>query len=73
MSGDHNAHQSDFHPDLEIDSLILKDFGERYAADTALLRQALLLCEWIEESPHVRGSINGLAEQLKHAIGERLK
>jgi len=41
MSGDHNAHQSDFHPDLEIDSLILKDFGERYAADTALLRQAL--------------------------------
>ena len=29
--------------------------------DEAILKQALLLVEWIRETPHQRGSINGLA------------
>lgn len=40
--------------------------------DTALLRQARQLCELIGKTPHQRGSINGLAAQLGHALRERL-
>lgn len=31
-------------------------------------KQAIRLCEWIAETPHVRGSINGLAAQVRHAL-----
>jgi hypothetical protein len=31
-------------------------------------KEALPLCEWIAESPHVRGSINGKAAQVDYAI-----
>ncbi len=40
--------------------------------DTALLRQAYLLCDEINKMPHVRGSINGMAVQLQYALRERL-
>lgn len=33
-----------------------------------VLRSALALCEWIDESPHRRGSINGQASQVAHSI-----
>jgi len=50
---------------------------ERFAAlvaerETALLRQAYLLCDEINKMPHVRGSINGMAVQLQYALRERL-
>ena len=32
------------------------------------LERANLLCKWIEESPHTRGTINGLAAQVLHEI-----
>jgi hypothetical protein len=32
------------------------------------VKQAAQLCEWIAETPHVRGSINGLAAQVLHAL-----
>ena len=41
--------------------------------DTALLRQAYLLCDEINKMPHVRGSINGMAVQLQYALRERLE
>lgn len=41
--------------------------------DTELLRRVKKLCEWIGETPHTRGSINGLAAQLEHVLRERLK
>jgi hypothetical protein len=55
----------------------LTPYLERFAAlvaeqDTALLRQAYLLCDEINKMPHVRGSINGMAVQLQYALRERL-
>lgn len=38
----------------------------------ALLRQALTLCEWIAETQHQRGSVNGLAGQIRYAVQQEL-
>jgi len=38
----------------------------------ALLRQALALCQWIGETQHPHGSVNGLAAQIKYAIEQEL-
>lgn len=32
------------------------------------VNQAILLCQWIAETPHQRGSINGLAAQVLHGL-----
>lgn len=32
------------------------------------IARALQLCDWIAESPHQRGSINGLAAQVRHEL-----
>jgi len=32
------------------------------------LKEALRLCEWIEQHPHERGSINGQAQQVASMI-----
>ena len=32
------------------------------------LKEALRLCEWLEQSPHQRGSINGQAQQVASMI-----
>lgn len=37
-----------------------------------VMQQAQLLCEWIAETPHQRGSINGLAAQVLHSISAAL-
>lgn len=37
-----------------------------------VMQQAQLLCEWIAEAPHQRGSINGLAAQVLHSISAAL-
>lgn len=37
-----------------------------------VMQQAQLLCEWISETPHQRGSINGLAAQVLHSISAAL-
>ena len=34
--------------------------------------QAILLCRWIDETPHQRGSINGMAAQVQHALEKAL-
>ena len=34
----------------------------------AAMRKAILLCEWIAETPHQRGSINGQAAQVEYAL-----
>jgi hypothetical protein len=39
--------------------------------DAELLGRARLLCEWIQDTPHQRGSINGIAAQLYYAIAAR--
>jgi hypothetical protein len=44
MSGDHNAHQNDFHPDWDT----VKAFDDRHNEDTELLRQALEALETCE-------------------------
>lgn len=36
-------------------------------AARAVLKSAMQLCQWISESPHHRGSINGMAAQVLHA------
>ena len=41
-------------------------------SDTKTLREALLLCQWIAETPHQRGSINGHAAQVAYAINSAL-
>jgi hypothetical protein len=41
--------------------------------DEELIQRAHLLCLWIGETPHIRGSINGLAAQLGRVLRERLK
>jgi hypothetical protein len=41
MSGDHNMHQNDFHPDWDT----VKAFDERHNEDTALLQQCLEVLE----------------------------
>lgn len=38
----------------------------------ALLRQALTLCQWISETQHTRGSVNGLAAQIRYAAEQEL-
>jgi len=38
----------------------------------ALLRKAAILCDWIAETPHKRGSINGQAMQVGYAIKTEL-
>ena len=35
-------------------------------------QQAILLCEWIDKTPHERGSINGMAAQVKHTLEQAL-
>ena len=35
-------------------------------------QQAILLCEWIDKAPHERGSINGMAAQVKHTLEQAL-
>lgn len=42
-------------------------------AHRKLLDDAALLCRWIAETPSQRGSINGKAAQIEHAITEHLK
>lgn len=37
-----------------------------------LLNEVRLLCEWIAETPHQRGSINGKASQVLHKISQEL-
>lgn len=32
------------------------------------INRAIQLCEWIAETPHQRGSINGLAAQVRHEL-----
>jgi hypothetical protein len=32
------------------------------------MKRAVTLCEWISESPHQRGSVNGLAMQVRHEL-----
>ena len=36
------------------------------------IQQAVLLCQWIAESPHRRGSINGQAAQVGYALSQAL-
>lgn len=36
------------------------------------IRKAILLCQWIAESPHQRGSINGQAAQVQYALEQAL-
>ena len=38
------------------------------ALQEAAMRKAILLCEWIAETPHQRGSINGQAAQVEYAL-----
>lgn len=38
----------------------------------ALLRQALTLCQWISETQHTRGSVNGLAAQIRYAAEQEI-
>jgi hypothetical protein len=60
MSGDHNAHQNDFHPDWDT----VKAFDDRYNEDTGLLRQCLEALE--QDNPAGRSAtINALKERLK--------
>lgn len=39
----------------------------------AAMRKAILLCEWIAETPHQRGSINGQAAQVEYALRTALE
>lgn len=32
------------------------------------LERAIMLCQWIAETPHQRGSINGMAVQVEHEL-----
>lgn len=43
------------------------------APDRELMEKAARLCGWISESPHERGSINGMAAQLGYALRARLQ
>jgi hypothetical protein len=70
MSGDHNAHQNDFHPDWDT----VKAFDDRYNEDTELLRQALEALNevtgWQSLAPQrvmdeVEKAIDALKERLK--------
>lgn len=36
------------------------------------LERAIQLCQWVSESPHQRGSINGMAAQVQHELREAL-
>lgn len=38
----------------------------------AAMKRALQLCEWIAETPHQRGSINGLAAQLRYELQQEM-
>ena len=36
--------------------------------NAVVLKEALRLCEWIEQNPHQRGSINGQAQAVANMI-----
>ena len=47
--------------------------GDNAERDEELMQRAHLLCLWIRETLHSRGSVNGLAAQLERVLRERLK
>lgn len=55
------------------DAAEIAELRAEVEALTAVARSAALLSEWIGETPHVRGSINGQAAQLGHAAREALE
>ena len=75
MSGDHNAHQNDFHPDWDT----VKAFDDRYNEDTELLRRAKEALEvlydvstYTMDLPIDHYSAEGAREVIE-ALKERLK
>lgn len=50
-----------------------EDLTIQVAEQRRLLEQAGFLCDWLMETPHQRGSVNGAAAQLLHAITQQLK
>lgn len=57
---------------FEAEATLLRTQHAAIERKDALLRQALTLCEWIAETQHQRGSVNGLAGQIRYAVQQEL-
>lgn len=51
----------------------VREMREAIAKKDAALDSAEQLCEWIMETPHQRGSINGKAARVLHSVSEAKK